>query len=130
MNSILLISYILFSTPNTNVLDAIIEFESHGNSYAYNSSENAAGCLQIRPVMVRDINRILKLNNSSLVYTIQDRWKCSKSKEMFWIYQLHYKFTENETMARAWNGGPSGPRKNNTQLYWKRVKDIIDAQSN
>jgi hypothetical protein len=38
---------------------AVIQVESRGNENAYCRKEDAVGCLQIRPIMVREVNRVL-----------------------------------------------------------------------
>ena len=52
------------------LINAIISIESSGIDSAYNESEGAVGCLQIRHCMVDDINRILKRQDSPLYYTL------------------------------------------------------------
>jgi len=64
---------------------AVIQVESRGNDNAYCRKEDAVGCLQIRPIMVREVNRILKLNNIQMRYTLNDRWSRVRSLEMFEI---------------------------------------------
>ena len=46
----------------TDVIYAIEEVESNRDPYAINTQENALGCLQIRPIMIADYNRITKEN--------------------------------------------------------------------
>ena len=41
-----------------DVITAIEKVESNQDKYAINEKENALGCLQIRPIMVKDYNRI------------------------------------------------------------------------
>ena len=71
------------------LIDAMIHVESRGNDSAYSASENAVGCLQIRPCMVYDINRILKKQKKGIQYTLTDRWSRDKSIEMFYIYSTY-----------------------------------------
>ena len=54
-------------------VEAVIQVESRGNDLAYNERENAVGCLQIRPIMVKEVNRVLKTNKSNLTFTLNDR---------------------------------------------------------
>ena len=110
-----------------NVLNAIVEVESNGNSNAYAPGEDAVGILQIRKCMVDDVNRILKRNNSSVRYNYTDRWNTNKSYEMFNIYCNHYNFTTAEHMARGWNGGPRGINKSSTLDYWEKVQGYLDS---
>ena len=58
---------------DTEILSAIISVESSNSDDAYNSSEDAVGCLQIRKTMVDDINRILRRKSSPIRFTYQDR---------------------------------------------------------
>ena len=109
------------------LLNAIINIESSNNDSAYHVGENAVGCLQIRPCMVYDINRILKKQNKTIQYTLADRWDRSRSIEMFHIYCNYYNFTTLEAMARSWNGGPRGIDKNTTVLYWRKVKEQLES---
>jgi hypothetical protein len=104
------------------LVKAIIFVESSGNDSAYCKVEDAVGCLQIRRVMVREVNRILKKQGKSKRYKLNDRWKRTESVEMFNIYIAYYKLTTPEDIARAWNGGPRGGLKNATISYWNKVK--------
>ena len=99
--------------------------ESSYNDSAYNASEDAVGCLQIRQTMVDDINRILKRKGSTKRYTYLDRWDRYKSIEMFEIYCEYYGLDSAEKVARCWNGGPRGADKPATVSYWNKVKNKI-----
>ena len=59
----------------------MIQVESNGNDEAYNESEDAVGCLQIRPIMVREVNRILKMKGEEYRFKMKDRWDREKSLE-------------------------------------------------
>jgi len=108
-----------------DVLDAIIEVESRGNDSAYNASEDAVGCLQIRRTMVNDVNRILKRKNKTIRYTYEDRWNREKSIEMFNIVCYYYKWNTVEKMSRNWNGGPRGTNKPSTLAYLEKVQEVL-----
>ena len=113
------------SQNTTHLLSAIMFVESSYNDSAYNSYEDAVGCLQIRKTMVNDVNRILRRQKSDLRFTYDDRWLRHKSIEMFNIYCNHYGLTTAEEMARCWNGGPQGMNKPLTTTYWRKVqKDL------
>ena len=110
-------------------VEAVIQVESRGNDLAYNERENAVGCLQIRPIMVKEVNRVLKNNKSNLTFTLNDRWDRQKSIDMFDIIadeiyccvglsQMEF----FEIVARKWNGGPSGHKKTATIAYWNKIK--------
>jgi len=113
----------------SRVLAAIIMVESAGDKLAVNEKENAVGLLQIRPIMVEDVNRILQKQ----AYTLEDRTDPNKSVEMFWVYQKHYTRVERigrivtlEDIACNWNSGPNGYRKSCTAKYWDKVKTEMD----
>lgn len=111
------------------LIQAMIMVESRGNDSAYHKGEKAAGCLQIRPIMVREVNRILGIQNSELEYTLEDRWSREKSIEMFHIVNNHHnKNSRYEEIARAWNGGPNWAEKSLTKRYWKRVQKQLKKQ--
>tara|TARA_R110001592_G_scaffold29037_1_gene105743 strand:- start:466 stop:873 length:408 start_codon:yes stop_codon:yes gene_type:complete len=101
-----------------SLIAAIIHVESRGDSMAYNAKEDAVGVLQIRPIMMREVNRLLKENK----YTLADRWSKSKSIEMFNVIKAHTTNPTNERLARNWNGGWNGYKKKSTLKYWNKVK--------
>ena len=118
--------YILDVEP---LIQAMIMVESEGNDSAYSKKEEAVGCLQIRPIMVREVNRILEIQKSDLRYTLEDRWSREKSIEMFHIVNgYHNKNSTYEEIARAWNGGPNWFKKGLTKRYWKRVQKQLKKQ--
>ena len=111
------------------LIQAMIMVESEGNDSAYSKKEEAVGCLQIRPIMVREVNRILQIQKSDLEYTLDDRWSREKSIEMFHIVNgYHNKNSTYEEIARAWNGGPNWFKKSLTKRYWKRVQKQLKKQ--
>ena len=116
---------ILQSNQVETLVDALILVESSGNSRAYNKKERACGCLQIRPIMLREVNRILRKQKSNQKFTLEDRWNCGLSKEMFYIWVNHsHQNSSDEKIARCWNGGPRGWKKKSTQHYWAKVKKL------
>jgi hypothetical protein len=108
--------------PEDLLVRAIIRVESSDNDSAYCAVEDAVGCLQIRRVMVREVNRILKKQKKSKRYKLKDRWNRKESIEMFNIYIEYYKLKTPEDIARSWNGGPRGKLKKATISYWNKVK--------
>ena len=115
------------SQNTTHLLSAIMYVESSYNDSAYNSREDAVGCLQIRKTMVDDVNRILRRQKSDLRFTYDDRWSRNKSIKMFDIYCKHYGLTTAEEIARCWNGGPRGMNYQSTSAYWKKVQKGLDS---
>ena len=109
------------------LLVAIMFVESRLDSTAYAKSENAVGILQIRPIMVREVNRVLKKMDKPQRYSQSDRWSSTKSVEMFNIIRdYHHKDSSYETIARCWNGGRRGDKKKSTLVYWERVQIQIN----
>jgi soluble lytic murein transglycosylase-like protein len=103
------------------LIAAIIQVESGGDTLAYNCKEDAVGCLQIRPIMVREINRLLGKDS----FTLSDRWSKAKSIQMFNILRSHLKGASNEKIARVWNGGYNGHNKQGTLKYWQKVRNNL-----
>ena len=104
-----------------NLIDAIIYVESRGNEKAHNIKEDAVGCLQIRPIMLKEVNRLLGYNK----YKLADRWSKAKSIEMFNVIKENTKNPTNEKLARNWNGGWNGYKKKSTLKYWYKVKEQL-----
>ena len=105
----------------------MIQVESNGNDSAYNKSEEAVGCLQIRPIMVREVNRILKKQGKEHRFKMKDRWDRNKSLDMFWVWKdYHHPNSEDEVIARNWNGGPNGYVKKSTEKYWEKVSSCLE----
>ena len=104
--------------PIDTLLNAVMAVESNFDTMAYNEKENAAGVLQIRPIMVREVNRLLGKDK----YTLKDRWNKAKSIEMFNVIRSHIKGASNEEIARTWNGGYNGKNNPKTLGYWKKVR--------
>lgn len=64
---------------------ALIEVESENDPFAV-GSYNDVGILQITPIYVKDVNRILGEDR----YSLDHRTDIAKSLEMFEIMQVHY----------------------------------------
>jgi soluble lytic murein transglycosylase-like protein len=105
------------------LIAAIIQVESGGDTLAYNSKEDAVGCLQIRPIMVREVNRLVGKDS----FTLSDRWSKVKSIQMFNILRSHLKGASDEQIARVWNGGYNGKNNPKTLVYWKKVKKYTQS---
>jgi len=113
-----------------DITSALIYVESRGKDSAYNSSEDAVGCLQIRPIMVREVNRILKKTGKEERFDLEDRWDREKSLDMFHIWrEYHHPNSTDEVIARNWNGGPNGFNKESTLKYWKKVRGRLEIDS-
>jgi len=113
-------------TAEDRLIDALIAIESNGDDSAIGDGGLAVGCLQIHPIMVRDINRILGREYINCPYIYKDRYNRTKSIEMCKIYFGHYcRDTSDEYKARCWNGGPNGWKKESTKAYWEKVKAVL-----
>ena len=109
-----------------DLVKALIQVESSGRDNAHNISEDAVGCLQIRPIMVREVNRILHKQGGTFRFKLKDRWDRDKSLEMFHVWrEYHHPNSTDETIARNWNGGPKGYKKESTLQYWRKVKNKL-----
>lgn len=102
------------------IIHAIISKESEGTDTIVG---DMVGQLQMRPVMVIEVNNIL----GSIKYSLEDRMDKIKSIEMFKIYTNHHTPDWNlELVARRWNGGYRGEYKTATINYYKQVKQILE----
>lgn len=65
--------------------EAFAWVESRGDHMAYNEKEDAVGLLQIRPIMVREANRLL----GEEAFTMADRWEPMESIDIFCTVMEH-----------------------------------------
>ena len=117
-----------------DLVSALILVESRGNDSAIGDRHivggEAVGALQIRPIMVREVNRILKIQKSDKRFKLKDRFDRDKTLEMFYIWKnFHHKDSDFEKIARNWNGGPSGYKKGRTEKYWVKVQKELGYAS-
>ena len=118
---------------DADLVTALIHVESRGNDSAIGDrhlvGNEAVGALQIRPIMVREVNRILKIQKSDKRFKLKDRFEREKSIEMFYIWKnYHHKDSEAEVIARNWNGGPKGFKLNRTVKYWNKVEKQLNNE--
>jgi hypothetical protein len=132
MKPLVILTGCLFcSFLHADIYDAIAEVESSTNDYAINIKEDAVGRYQIRPIYIRDVNRI-----AGTSYTLYDRYNAQKAREIVQIYTTHYadiyrlrtgKPVTDEVIARIHNGGGyRGALKECTKKYWEKVKKALD----
>ncbi len=108
----------------SSVVDAIMMVESRGNVNARNGIY--CGPLQISPVLVSEVNNILKRRNISKRYSLGDRFNMQKSKEMFVIIQSYYNPKNNvERAIRMWQGGINY-KVSRTQRYFEKVMSYLN----
>lgn len=124
-------------TPHT-ILDAIIQVESQGNDNAEgdkNLQNHAYGCLQIRQGVCDDVNR-----HFGTTYRAEEcLGNRIRSIDIWNKYWEVYPRTDNEDIARTWNGGPGWKQIyfkttkttaeitycNNLDIYWSKVKALL-----
>jgi hypothetical protein len=116
----------------TIIITALISIESGGFVKAHNISEDAVGILQIRPIMVKEVNRILKMQGVDCTYTDNDRWNPMASRRMCTIFLRHQydryvaKYGRKPTMrelAMSWNSGSIF--KKCTEDYKRKVEERL-----
>ena len=111
------------------LIEAMAFIESGGNPNAIgdlNLGTPSIGLLQIRPIMVREVNRILKNQGLEKRFRNKDRKDSTKSIEMFNIWADTYHLNSSyEKTARNWNGGPKGYMNKRTEHYWKKIQNYI-----
>jgi len=130
------------------LLERIVYVESKGDTYAEKRDENAVGLYQIRPIFLKDVNRLVKetyhlpmgLQQADVPrteYTLAERVDPVVSRRVALIYMAHYGVGwvqaghENplpgtvpaEVLARNHNGGPTGWQKAATEAYWVKARD-------
>ncbi len=116
-----------------DLLNALIFVESRGNDSAIGDrhlvGNEAVGALQIRPIMVKEVNRICKRIGSHQRFTLKDRFDRQKSIHMFMIWkEFHHKDSDAEKIARNWNGGPKGYKISRTEKYWLKVEKQLNDE--
>lgn len=120
--------------PIDDLVNALIYVESRGLDSAIGDThldQPSVGVLQIRPIMVREVNRICKRIGSHQRFTLKDRFDRDKSVHMFLIWkEFHHKDSDFESIARSWNGGPKGPKSSRTLPYWEKVEKQLNIKNN
>lgn len=108
-----------------NLLDAIKIVESKNGKYK-TGKNGESGSYQIKRIVIDDVNRILKEKAFKYDDTLDD----DKSREICRIYILYWSKRHSvntiESMARIWNGGPRGYRKESTIEYWHKIRRVLD----
>lgn len=98
------------------LLSALIAIESGGNDLA-RGRHGELGALQIKSIMVRDVNRFARTHYAH--HQVTNR---AVSIDIATRYFAHYgENLSDESLARIWQGGPKGHRKSSTRAYAKRV---------
>jgi len=125
-NGILSSCCVCSESKGGNLIEALIQVESRGKENAVGDKhlgKPSIGVLQIRPIMVKEVNRILGKSKKKKRFTLKDRFSRKKSIEMFKVWLGYYHNNSSfEEIARCWNGGPNGYKLTSTLSYWNKVK--------
>ena len=101
-----------------SLISALMIVESSNNDMAIGDQGRAIGCLQIHKAVVLDVNRITGSH-----YRHQDMTNRVQARAVCEAYLKHYgKGCTTEQLARRWNGGPSGDKKQATEAYLNKVR--------
>jgi hypothetical protein len=106
------------------LLSALIQVESNGNDHA-RGRHGELGALQIKPIMVRDVNRIMGTHYAHAQVT-------NRAISIFIAesYFSHYgKHLSDESLARIWQGGPKALKRSSTRAYARRVMRELEKQT-
>lgn len=116
--------------PIDDLINALIYVESRGIDSAIGDKhlgEPSVGVLQLRPIMVREVNRILKIQGKIKRFKLKDRFDRQESIRMFMVWKSYHHPDDNiEKIARNWNGGPRGYRYDRTLPYWVKVQKQLN----
>ena len=106
------------------LLSALIQIESGGNDLA-RGRHGELGALQIKPILVRDVNRIMGTHYAHAQVTNR-----AVSTFIAQSYLAHYgQNLSDESLARIWQGGPKGHRKTSTRAYARRVMRELENRT-
>ena len=107
------------------LLSALITIESAGNDLA-RGRHGELGALQIKPIMVRDVNRIMGTSYAHAQVT-------NRATSIFiaHAYLSHYgKHLSDESLARIWQGGPKAIHRSSSRAYGRRVMRELQSMEN
>lgn len=111
-----------------NLIAAIAIVESSMNPCAIGDSGKAIGICQIHQCVVEDVNYRY---NTCYIWP-DDCFDPAKSQDIMLSYWSIYATSDrlghvptDEDLARIWNGGPNGYRKDSTVPYWDAVLSVM-----
>ncbi len=119
------------SSSRDRLIAALIQVESNGKDHAIGDrhlSEKAYGPLQIRKPCLDDVNQSTgtkyrpqdMLGNRSLSIDV-----CNKYLDRYATAKRLGREPTYEDMARIWNGGPTGYKRDSTLKYWSKVQKYL-----
>jgi hypothetical protein len=91
--------------PYQKILNAFFKVESNNNPLAVGKLDDI-GILQIRPVAIKEANRICQLTGNPARFTLNDRLDSAKSVQV-WFILMEYKRVLNDLKktCEIWNPG-------------------------
>ena len=111
------------------LLPALIAVESSGNDRAIGPN-GETGCLQITPILLRDIHRI-----TGRRYSRSDTFNRQTSWQIATTYLNHYvnekRLKRPPTMrdyAMVWRYGPNGWKRSGSDPYWRKVQRHLPSR--
>ena len=113
----------LASIFTPDALSALIQVESNGNDHA-RGRHGELGALQIKSIMVRDVNRIMGTHYAHAQVT-------NRTISIFIAesYFAHYgRNLSDESLARLWQGGPKALKRSSSRAYGRRVMRELEMQ--
>ena len=112
-----------------SIRETLKKLESNCNTKAIDNSKSSFGVLQIKNIVIDDVNRIYGTN-----YKHKDSFNEKKSNEIFCYYiekgvskfkKTHNKNPLEQDIVRMWNGGAySGYSKKSTLKYYEKYLEI------
>jgi len=106
------------------LLSALIQIESNGNDHA-KGRHGELGALQIKPILVRDVNRIMGTHYAHTQVT-------NRTISLFIAnaYLSHYgRNLSDESLARIWQGGPKAISRSSSRAYGRRVMRELERRT-
>jgi hypothetical protein len=101
--------------PFKRLVSAIGMVETKFDTLAYNLTERAVGCFQIRPIRLQYYNKRTRSN-----YSMNDLFRYNISEKIFLYYASEIGPYNFERIAKRWNGKGKG-----TIQYWNQVKRLL-----
>jgi len=106
------------------LLSALIQIESHGNDQA-KGRHGELGALQIKPILVRDVNRIMGTHYAHAQVTNR-----AVATFIANAYLAHYgRNLSDESLARIWQGGPKAISRSSSRAYSRRVMRELERRT-
>jgi len=106
--------------PYEAIWKATCKVESDNNPFAIgdkNLKKKSYGIIQIRESRLKDYYK-----KTGIHYSVTDMFDVKKSKEVFMFYCQNNNI---EQIAREWNGGSRGMKKESTKKYYLKIQKAL-----